>query len=97
MWNQILRGVWIEDKYVVRELIRLIDRENVREYLCFTSSHLNILKTNYTKTQFVFIPSIKIITIRIQFKELTIEKSIKISQPCLKGTNYGWSNDSMGK
>ena len=47
-------------------------------------------------TRFVFIPSIKIITIQTQLKAFTIEKPIKIKQ-CFKGTNYGWFNDSIEK
>ena len=48
-------------------------------------------------TRFVFIPSIKIITIRTQLKAFTVEKPIKINQQCFKEINYGWFNDSIEK
>ena len=78
-----------------KSLVQLIVK--MFENNCVLLKSFEHIRKQMRLTRFVFIPSIKIITIWTQLKTFTIEKLIKIKQQCFKGTNYGWFNDSIEK
>ena len=78
-----------------KSLVQLIVK--MFENNCVLLKSFEHIRKQMRLTWFVFIPPIKIITIRTQLKTFTIEKLIKIKQQCFKGTNYGWFNDSIEK
>ena len=78
-----------------KSLVQLIVK--MFENNCVLLKSFEHIRRQMRLTRFIFIPSIKIITIRTQLKTFTIEKLNKINQQCFKEINYGWFNNSIEK